>query len=621
MLSLSTPFIMAPLKLGYGDGSGKINDRFVSFYKRRRNGIGAVIPEPLYLDSRLREIPTQMGIDADDKIKGLKRLTQMLHDDGVKAIAHLNHPGRMANPKIPKNIFFSSTDKPCPNGGAIPHRMNKDDMQQVTDLFVSAAKRAQDSGFDAVELQIGHGYLLAQFLSPAVNDRNDEYGGSFENRVRFPLTVIDAVVSAIDVPVIVRVSGDEMIPDGIHLDETKSLVQLIQEHGASAVHVSAGTVCSTPPWFFQHMFIPKGKTWHFAFEINKELDIPVIFVGRVNSPEDVDRLKKEYGARYIALGRALVADPDFLVKLQLDGQELGPIRPCLACSDGCLGGVKSGEGLQCVVNPEIGLGETPITPAKKSLSYAVVGGGLAGMQSALTLRFRGHSVVIYEKDQLGGQFNLAYLPPNKESLKDIIDYYKEELNRHQIPIEYKEVTAEDLTSSSFDRIVLATGSQPVIPPIKGLDEYYWAECLLDENLPVNKKVVVIGGGLIGVEIASNLVDKHNEVVLVEMVSEIARGMELIEKKLTLQKLSNAKVTVLTDTRVSEIDGRKVYVKGANEMMIDDVDVIVVATGMKEYNPLESDLAGRLPVYVVGDAKKVGMAKDAIRSAYETARSL
>jgi NADPH-dependent 2,4-dienoyl-CoA reductase/sulfur reductase-like enzyme len=332
-------------------------------------------------------------------------------------------------------------------------------------------------------------------------------------------------------------------------------------------------------------------------------------------------LKNEYGARYIALGRALVADPDFLVKLQLDGQELGPIRPCLACSDGCLGGVKSGEGLQCVVNPEIGLGETPITPAKKSLSYAVVGGGLAGMQAALTLRLRGHRVVIYEKDQLGGQFNLAYLPPNKESLKGIIDYYKQELNRHQIPIKYKEVTAENLTSSSFDGIVLATGSQPVIPPIKGLNEYYWAECLLDENLPVKKKVVVIGGGLIGVEIASNLVDKHNEVVLVEMVSEIARGMELIEKKLTLQKLSKAKVTVLTDTRVSEIDGKKVYVKGANEMMIDDVDVIVVATGMKEYNPLESDLTGKIPVYVVGDAKKVGKAKDAIRSAYETARSL
>jgi 2,4-dienoyl-CoA reductase-like NADH-dependent reductase (Old Yellow Enzyme family)/thioredoxin reductase len=613
------PFIMAPIKVGYGDKTGKINDRFISFYKRRSEGIGAITPEPFYLDSRLRELPTQMGIDDDTKIEGLQQLTSMLHDEQVKVIAHLNHPGRMVNPNIPKNLFLSSTDKPCPNGGAIPKRMDLQDVKEVIRLFVAGAKRAEKAGFDAVELQFGHGYLLAQFLSPVVNDRMDEYGGSFENRVRFPLEVLKNVVNKVKIPVIVRVSGDEMIPEGISLKETLSLVKLLKKHGASAVHVSAGTVCSTPPWFFQHMFIPKGKTWEFAHYIQERVDLPIIYVGRINSIQDINQLHEEYNASYIALGRALVADPDFLKKYH--GNSSAPIRPCLACSDGCLGGVKSGEGLQCVVNPEIGLDETGIQPADVSKSFAVVGGGLAGMQAAITLDDRGHQVTLYEKDQLGGQFNLAYLPPNKDSLKGIIDYYLAELDRRNIQVFMQEATVEKLVDSSYDGVVLATGSKPAIPPITGLSTYYWAECLLDENLPVEKKVVVIGAGLIGVEIASNLVDKKNDVYLVEMMDEIARGMEMIEKKLTLQKLSKNSVTVLTDTRVIRIDGQKVFLDGANEMTVDKVDVIVVATGMKEHNPLESSLKDYLPVYVVGDAKKVGKAKDAIRSGFETAKMM
>lgn len=610
---------MAPIKLGYGDKSGKINDKFISFYEKRSNRIGAIIPEPFYLDRGLRELPAQMGIDDDQKIEGLQKLTSTIQGKGAKVIAHLNHPGRMANPNIPGNYFVSSTDNPCPNGGAIPKRMTEKDMQDVVDLFVSAAKRAEQSGFDALELQMGHGYLLAQFLSPSVNDRSDRYGGSFENRIRLPIRVLKEVKSAVSIPLIVRVSGDEMISNGITLDETKVFTTLLEERGASAIHVSAGTVCSSPPWFFQHMFVQKGKTWELAGEIQKDLEIPVIFVGRVNTVDDINRLFNEYDALFVAVGRALVADPDFLVKyFEEDSQ---PVRPCLACSDGCLGGVKSGQGLQCVVNPELSFGEKPIKLSKHPQSFAVVGGGLAGMQAALTLHLRGHKVKMYEKETLGGQFNLAYLPPNKGSLKGIIDYYQTLLKLYNIPVISKEATANDILSHSYDGVILATGSRPIIPPINGLKKYYWAECLIEENLPENKKVVVIGGGLIGVEIASNLLEKKNQVFIVEMMDEIARGMELIEKKLTLQKLSRHGVTILTDTKVTQIEDKSVFLDGANEMVVDDVDVIVVATGMKSYNPLESQLRNDLSVYVVGDALNVGKAKDAIQSGYEVALNL
>jgi len=283
MLKLKNMFIFAPIKTGYGDGSGKVNEKHIAFYKRRCKYLGAVIPEPFYLDKRLREIPAQLGIDNDDKIEGLQKLTSSIHESGSKVIAHLNHPGRMVNPTIPNNYFISSTDRPCENGGATPTRMDKEDIKQVLDLFAKAALRAKKANFDIIELQFGHGYLLSQFISPLVNDRTDEYGGNFDNRIKFPLEVLQAVKESVDLPIIARISGDEMMPNGIKLPEMTAFSKILEEHGVEAIHVSAGTVCSTPPWYFQHMFVPKGKTWEIAGTIKKEISIPVIFVGQINT--------------------------------------------------------------------------------------------------------------------------------------------------------------------------------------------------------------------------------------------------------------------------------------------------------------------------------------------------
>ena len=414
MLQLQSKFIMAPLKLGYSDGTGVITQRHLDFYGERNKHIGAIIPEPLYMDAGLRELPTQIGIDNDNKIPGLQRMNEVIHRYGAKSIAHLNHPGRMANPKIPGNFFWSSTDKPCENGGATPEKMDRKKMDVVIKLFVDSAKRAVASGFDMIELQFGHGYLLAQFISPAVNDREDEYGGSFENKVKFPLEVAKAVREAVSIPVIVRISGDEMIPNGFHLEEMSAFSKMLEKTGMDAVHVSAGSACSTPPWFFQHMFIPKGKTWEMAGKLRKELEMPVIFVGKINSAKDIKFIENNYGAEYLALGRALVADPDFIGKYL--GETDGLIRPCLACAEGCLGGVKGGKGLGCVVNPRVNTGLQKVTITSAAKRFAVVGGGLAGMEVAITLHDEGHQVDLFEKNELGGQFNLAFLPPNKSNL-------------------------------------------------------------------------------------------------------------------------------------------------------------------------------------------------------------
>ena len=618
MLELKNQFVFAPIKLGYSS-DGNVNERHVAFYGERSRYMGAVTLEPLYMDKGLREIPTQLGIDDDDKIEGLKRLTDLFHETNTRAIAHLNHPGRMANPKIPGNYFLSSSDRPCENGGARPKRMDTEDFGRVLDMFRSAAARAEKAGFDAVELQMGHGYLLAQFISPAVNDREDEYGGDFDNRVRFPLMVFDALKEATSLPVIVRISGDEMVPGGFGLSEMMNLSKRLEERGAAAIHVTAGSVCSTPPWFFQHMFIPKGKTWEMAKEIKNGIRIPVISVGRINTFEDIEKLKEDYDADYMAVGRALVADPDFVGKYL--GEVGGNPRPCLACSEGCLGGVKSGMGLGCVVNPLVGRDDFELSRTAQPKKYAVVGGGLAGMEAAVTLKKRGHEVVLYERDRLGGQFNLASLPPNKESLSKLVDYYTKELSDAGIDVIREEATEAELLGGGYDGVLLATGSEPAIPKIEGLKEYYWAEVLRDENLFEGRKVVVIGGGLIGIEVAHKLLKKGNEVIIVEMLDEIARGMEAIEKTLTLKSFEKEVVAIYLNSRVTKVEGDRVFIEGEKNIVLDGVDHIVAAVGMRSYNPLEPALEGKIDVYTIGDAKKVGKAQDAIRDAFETASKL
>ena len=224
-------------------------------------------------------------------------------------------------------------------------------------------------------------------------------------------------------------------------------------------------------------------------------------------------------------------------------------------------------------------------------------------------------------EKLGGQFNLAWLPPAKESLKEIIDFYIAELKRMGIDVINKEASKDDLLNHDYSGVILATGAEPVSPPIKGLSDYVWAEILYDQNMPKGEKVVVVGGGLIGIEIASKLVDNNNDVTIVEMLDEIARGMEMLERALTLKKLKSKNVKIYTGTKVEEINGKNVYIKGEKDSVLEGIDKIVIATGMKSFHPLEEELKDKIPVYIIGDAKEVGKAQEAISDGFTTTLEL
>ncbi|MBA7538923.1 Cinnamate reductase [subsurface metagenome] len=354
-----------------------------------------------------------------------------------------------------------------------------------------------------------------------------------------------------------------------------------------------------------------------AKAIKEKINIPVIFVGRINRLDDIEKIKNKYSADYIAIGRALVADSDYIDKYFSDVK--GQIKPCLACEQGCLGGVRA--GLKCLVNPEVGKETETIMPAKEIKKCAVVGGGLAGMQASITLKNRGHEVDLYEKDKLGGQFNLAHLTPYKKPMESLIPYYINELKNNKINIINKEVTNPDIMSK-YDCVILATGSKPAVPAIQGLDKFYWADILLEENLPSGKKVLIIGGGLIGVDIATALISRNNKVIIVKRTTDFGEDMEMISKNISL-KMMKEKETLFSDhTHIKKIEGRTVYAERNGEQIVfDDIDIIVVSTSMKSYNPLENELQGKMPVYVIGDAKKVGNVQNAICDGYETAKKI
>jgi len=250
-----------------------------------------------------------------------------------------------------------------------------------------------------------------------------------------------------------------------------------------------------------------------------------------------------------------------------------------------------------------------------------VGGGLAGMQAAVTLKKRGHEVDLYEQSTLGGQFCFAPLTPNKRSMSKLIPYFIDELQFNDVHVIKKEAKKTDIVSG-YEGAILATGSKPAVPSIPGLDDFYWAEILLEENLPENKKILIIGGGLVGVDIATALIPRNNQVAIVKRTTDFGEDMEAIAKTLSL-KMMREKGTVFSDhTHITRIDGKTIYAeKNGKSIRFDDVDIIVVSTSMASYNPLEEELKGKMPFYVIGDAKKVGDAQDAIRDGYETTKEL
>ncbi len=622
-VELPNRLALAPVKTALGGIDGRATAGHVEYYRRRAvGGAGLIIVEPLYVDSLGKEHPRQLGAHLDDVHHGLRKVVEAIHCSGSVAFAHLNHAGRAANPKAIGGAPEAPSAVACPSTGANPIAMTRDRIGKVVGTYAQAGRRVAAAGFDGVELQLGLGYLPAQFLSPKTNLRDDDYRCDPERRWRFVDELVTTLRQTLGVlmALTVRISADEKVEGGLGLTDAIELARRVEAWGVDGLHVVSGSACDSPPWYYQHMALPGGVNEMLAATIRSEVTIPVLVAGRLGYPERIRQVLNEGMADVVALGRPLVADPDFPRKMALGRED--EIMACGSCLQGCLAQVKGGGPISCLINPEVGKeGSPPPAATGHGERLVVVGGGPAGMQAALTGGRRGWAVTLLERQpELGGLFALAPATPGKEAMDRPLQSMVRAVKRSDIDVRTGfEATVDSILDLEPEHVIVATGSLPVIPPIPGLnDPLTAADVLTGRRLP-GPRVLILGGGLVGIEMAEKLAVQGHEVVVVELLADIARDMEAITRKMTLRRLQELPIRVHSSTRLTRLEDGEAFalIEGSEgERSLGVFDSVLVAVGHDSHDPLSRALedAG-VPVSVIGDASRPGQILDATGGGY------
>jgi 2,4-dienoyl-CoA reductase-like NADH-dependent reductase (Old Yellow Enzyme family) len=457
-LELPNRVLMTTIKLGYGTPQGEVTKRHIAFYVRRAEGdVGLITTAPLYIHPNGRELPTQLGVHEDRLLGGLRRLTDAVHAASGLVMAHINHAGRAANPKlVPEGERVSASDVLCPVKKVNPRSLTLEEIPTYINYFAEAARRVREAGFDAIKIPFSHGYLIHQFLSPHTNRRHDEYGGSLENRMRFGREVIAAVREAVGdnastgsghrFPVVVRMNAQDYVEGGLTIEDAEEMAPILERIGVDALSVTSGTMCESAAYCLYPIGTPKAHLLPMSGRIRSRVSIPVAVAGRIRTP-DVAREALALGQTdWIGLGRPFLADPDWVRKTQA-GDEVAILR-CAACHQGCLTELRKGHGTTCLFNPLTGReSEVWVTPAKRPRRVMVAGGGPAGMEGAMIAAQRGHRVTLYEgDDRLGGRFREAAQVPYKEEFADLIRYQQVQLQRTGVEVVRFETDEQGLTT-------------------------------------------------------------------------------------------------------------------------------------------------------------------------------
>ncbi|MGC9334309.1 MAG: FAD-dependent oxidoreductase [Anaerolineae bacterium] len=633
-LRLPNRAMMTTVKLGYGTLQGGVNERHIAFYVRRaEGGTGLLTTEPLYIHLTGREIPTQLGIHDDALIPGLRRLTDAVHTAGGRIMAHINHAGRVANPKlVPEGQLVSASDVFCPANQAKPRPLSLEEIRLYVKYFGEAAGRACKAGFDAIEIPFSHGYLIHQFLSPHTNHRHDEYGGSLENRMRFGREVIGAVreVVGTSCPIVVRMNSQDHVEGGLTIDDAEVIASSLEDLGVDALSVTSGTMCESVAYCLYPIGTPKAALLPMAARIRRRVSIPVAVAGRIRTP-DVAREALSLGqADWIGLGRPLLADPDWMKKTEI-GDEVAILR-CAACHQGCLAELRQGRGTGCLFNPLTGReSEVKITPAREPRRVMVAGGGPAGMEAAIIAAQRGHHVTLYERDGLlGGRFREAAQVPYKEEFADLIRYQRVQLQRTGVEVRLNTtVVPETVIAKDPDAVVLAIGAEPIIPPFPGLKETQWVTAydLLDGRAEVTTPTAfIVGAGTAGMEVAEYLAGHGIRSIVVKRKPEIGGKLDPLARALLLRRLESLGVEVRAGIEVVRFEtdkqGKTTVIARpwprqdrASELRF-PAETVILAMGLRPDRSLADALAERPDVYIIGDYVEAREALEAVREGME-----
>jgi 2,4-dienoyl-CoA reductase (NADPH2) len=603
-LRLPNRVVMAPMGTCLEAG-GEITDDTIAYYARRaRGGVGAITVEGCLVSEDT--VGPEPRISSRRYLPGLSRLAGTLQDLGVIAGVQLMHPGRqvVAGPSV------APSPVPLNSVAPTPHELKVPEIQTIVEDYARAARLAREAGFRFVEVHGAHGYLPSNFLSPLDNRREDGYGGDLAGRARFSVEVAAAIVAAVgaELPLVWRLNGDDGLLGGFDLKGAVATAVLLEEAGVAALSVSAGT------WHTLHitlapMFSPRGQMVPMAAAVREAVGIPVMAVGRLDDPATAAAVIASGAADFVCLGRGLIAEPDWADKVR-EGR-LDDLRPCIACN-ACVDLVGAGERARCSVNPEVGRELSwSVRPAATKRSVMVIGSGPGGMEAAEIASERGHEVSLWEQDgRLGGKLEAAALAPSKSEVLRFRDYQARRLADLGVEVHTgTKVTPEMVQAHRPDVVVVATGADPVVPPIPGLCgvQVQDAVAVMQGEVPLRQgeRLAVIGGSATGCETAELAAAAGAAVTIVELRPTIGEGIEAITRRHMVRGLRAAGVEILTRSKLVAVEpGRVLYedADGARQEL--PVDRVALALGWRPRSSLDlADAVGSLgfEVIVLGDA--------------------
>ncbi|MBW1893641.1 MAG: FAD-dependent oxidoreductase [Deltaproteobacteria bacterium] len=641
---------MSPMGTNLCEENGTVTDRQIEYFEERaKGGAGLIFVVSCYNDFGFK-MPGGVALEDDRFLPGIRRLTDTLHSYGAKVFAQLMHQGASAHSLMLGHQAVSASAVFSDFTHEMPREMTIPEIKETIEHFGEGALRAKEGGFDGVEVIGQGGYLFNQFLSPLTNKRNDEYGGDLERRMKFPIEVIHKIRGKVGpgFPISYRTCGDSFMPGGNRQKDIQMIMQAMDKAGVDIINVAAGWhQCRVP---LITMCVPRGAYVYLTRGIKKVVNVPVIACHRIGNPILAEQVLLDNSADMIGMGRALLVDPDLPNKVAQGRYD--EIRPCVACSN-CFDGLRS--HLTCAFNPALTKEKAyQIIPAKKPKKVIVVGGGPGGMEAARVLALRGHRVTLFEKSRkLGGQVNLAAIPPEREEFVNAVAYFSNEMKRLNIRVELgKEADIDVLKNETPDAVVIATGGTPIRPDIPGIDgkNVVYASDVLERRVEVGESAVVVCGGAIGCETALfiakqgtitpeaavflatrgamdaesaiRLTQQGKKVIVFEMLDKIGRDIGRTSRWTIIQSLRLHDVEMHSFAEVIRItESGVVYMQDGEERKV-GADTVVIAAGTQPETALFEAAKDIVPeIYRVGDCIEPRMIMDAVHEAAEVGRKI
>lgn len=571
---------------------------------------------------------------SDDKyIPGMKKLADAIHEGGAKAGVQLWLGGSAVLFGDQTSMVVVPSDFKVEGTDYVIKAASKEIINECIKAFGDAARRAVEAGYDTVEFHAGHNYTPHSFLSKAFNKRMDEYGGSLENRARFLLECIKSIRENIpeDMPLFMRIDAhDDCVEDGLTIEEVIQFCKWAKEAGVDVLDVSRGNFSSAaikyevPP-----VDVPRGFNVENAARIKKETGMITVAVGRINDPEQADEIIRSGKADMVVMGRAQLADPEFCNKAK--NGNVDDIVRCVGCNQGCYDGFTNPDApfITCMRNPALGReAEFVINKTDNPKNVLIVGGGVAGLEAAIELKDRGHNPILCEaSDSLGGQFVLAGAAPRKEEMKEAAIAMGEMAKRKGVEIKLSTpVNAEVIKDINPDEVIIAAGAEPIKLNVPGanLPHVTNSHDILAGKARVNGDIVVIGGGLVGLEVAEYLSGNVNKITVVEMLNEVAKDLGQLRKICVMESLYHEGIKTITEAKCVEIKEKSIVIDRNGVVEEVPCDSVIVAIGARSRNfESISDYCkeNNIPYHVIGDAVRARRALNCIEEASEVARRI